>query len=162
MKKVSYYEDWSITNPNEFDYDAIDKKLGVSAKSNTNSGGCNSLPNNFDCSMFDDDQLEYLAEYLPWYRKEVSQHLLRFLNEPAKSIKKNSERSRKAINMRMLCRLVLLHKIINDDETGYRDLPETFGISNHILYDERKRIIDELINTDKNIEFIICNNRHLK
>lgn len=63
--------------------------------------------------------------------------------------------------MRMLCRLVLIHKIMNDIETGYRELPETFGISNHIFYDERKRIIEELASKDKNIHYYICNNRHL-
>lgn len=161
MKKVSYYEDWEITNPNEFDYDAIDKKLGISTKSNTNSTGCNSLPDNFDNDLFNDKQIEYLVDYLQYYRQESVKHLLSFLISPAKDLRNNSERSRKAIQMRMLCRLVILHKLLNDEETGYRDLPEKFTISNHVLYDERKRMINELIDTDKNIEFILCNNRHL-
>lgn len=105
--------------------------------------------------------MEYLSDYLQWYRKDISQQLLSFLISPSKDIKK-SERSRNAIKMRILCRLVLLHKLINEIDTGYRDLPEKFGISSHCFYDERKRIIDDLADIDKNIEFVICNNRHLK
>lgn len=160
MKKVSYYEDWSLTNPNEFSYDSIDERMGLSEEESGRDRKFN-LPSNFDCSAFDDKQMEYLSDYLTWYRKDISQQLLSFLVKPAKDLK-NSERSRNATNMRMLCRLVLTHKIINDLQTGYRDLPAKFGISNHVFYDERKRIIDDLCEVDKNISFTICNNRHLK
>ena len=53
MKKTTYFEDWNETNPNEFDHDAIDERLGVSTESHNDDGGCNILPSNFDYSLFD-------------------------------------------------------------------------------------------------------------
>lgn len=64
--------------------------------------------------------------------------------------------------MRALCRLLLLHKLLNDISSGYRDLPDVYGISNHVFYDERKRIVNELSATDKNILYTVCNNKKLK
>ena len=162
MKKTTYFEDWNETNPNEFDYDAIDERLGLSTESDSDDGGRNILPSNFDYSLFDCEQQEYLSEYLAWYRKDSIQHLLSFLLKPTENLTKNSERSRKAVMMKVFCRNVLLHKLLNDPDVGYRDLPKTFGISNHCFYDTRKEMLSELIKQDKNIEYILCNNRHLK
>lgn len=162
MRRTTYFEDWSETNPNEFGYDAIDERLGLSTEKRSDDGRCDILPGNFDYSLFDSEQQEYIAEYLAWYRKDSIQHLLSFLLKPTENLTKNSERSRKAVMMKVFCRNVLLHKLLNDPDVGYRDLPKTFGISNHCFYDTRKEMLSELIKQDKNIEYILCNNRHLK
>ena len=60
MKKISYSEDWSITNEyNEFDYDSIDERLGVSGKDNSDGGRLLSDFVGFDCDLFDNEQIEY-------------------------------------------------------------------------------------------------------
>lgn len=161
MKRTSYFEDWSPTNPNEFDYDAIDERLGLSTEKRSDDGRRNLLPDNFDDTLFDSEQQEYIAEYLIQYRKEVAQRILDFIISPSKKLIRNSERNRKSTIMKIACRAVLFNKLLNDPKVGYRDLPETYGISNHLFYDERKAILDELIEMDKNISYIICNNRHL-
>lgn len=162
MKRTTYFEDWNETNPNEFDYDSIDERLGLSTEKRTNDRRCNLLPDNFDSSLFDSEQQEYLSEYLIQYRKEVAQRILDFIVSPSKKLIRNSERNRKSTSMKIACRAVLFNKLLNDPKVGYRDLPETYGISNHLFYDERKAILDELIEMDKNISYIICNNRHLQ
>lgn len=162
MKKISYSEDWGITNAtNDFDYDAVDERMGLSKEQSGRNGNIY-LPGNFDCSAFNDKQVEYLSEYLQWYRKDTIQEFLSFITKPLEDLSKKSERHQGAIRMRVLCRLILLHKLLNDIEVGYRDLSDKFGISSHVFYDERKRIIDDLSDIDKNISFIVCNNRKLK
>jgi hypothetical protein len=118
------------------------------------------FPDNFDTDYFDDEALVYLNDYLKWYRKDICQSLLEFLIKPTKSLKNNSERSRYAVMMRIFCRLTLLYKIICDPEnSAWAELPERYGVSNHNLYDERKRVVEELSANDKNVAFYICNNR---
>lgn len=162
MRRTSYYEDWSETNPNEFDYDAIDERLGLSTEKRSDDGGRDILPCNFDSSLFDCEQQEYIAEYLVQYRKEVAQRILDFVISPSKKLNRNSERNRKSTIMKIACRAVLFNKLLNDPKVGYRDLPEVYGISNHLLYDERKAILEELSEWDKNISYVICNNRTLQ
>ena len=43
------------------------------------------LPCNFDSSLFDSEQQEYIAEYLIQYRKEVAQRILDFVISPVRS-----------------------------------------------------------------------------
>lgn len=64
MKKISYSEDWGLTNAtNDFDFDAIDERLGLIEEESERETEFN-LPNNFDCNAFDVKQLEYLSDYL--------------------------------------------------------------------------------------------------
>lgn len=167
MKKISYSEDWSITNEyNEFDYDSIDERLGVSGKDNSDGSRLLSDFVGFDCDLFDNEQIEYLKDFFVWYRKENVKNLLSFLLKPCDKVKNRagamSERTRNALMMKVFCRVVLLHKIINDPEDiGWRELPKKYGVSNHSLYDVRKEIVEELSKFDKNISYSICNNRHL-
>ena len=162
MQHTTYFEDWGETNPNDFDYDAIDERLGLSTEMHTANGRCDLLPGNFDSSLFNSEQQEYISEYLTQYRKEVAQRILDFIIKPSEKLNKKSERSRKSVIMKMACRSVLMHKLLNDPKVDYRDLPEVYGISNHLLYDERNAILEELSVMDKNISYCICNNRKLK
>jgi hypothetical protein len=144
MKKVPYSEDWLITNQlNDFDYDSIDDNLRGDAEEIT----------------FTKAQREYLEDYLIQYRKEVAQTLLSFILKPTETLKNNSDRSRNAMLMKILCRVVLLNKILNNSDVPYKDFPAEYGISNHSYYDERNEIVKELKKLDKNISFVICNNR---
>lgn len=134
--------------------------MGVSTKMRNDCGRRDLLPSNFDYSLFNSEQQEYIAEYLNWHRKDICQTLLEFLIKPTKDLKNDSERSRHAVMMRIFCRLTLLYKIICDpDDVAWAELPKRYGVSNHNLYDERKRLIEELSVNDKNVSFYICNNR---
>lgn len=107
-------------------------------------------------------QEESIADEYLYKRKELTSKLLNFILKPLELMNVDSTKNRYATSMKVLCRVILLNKLLNDDETPYSELPQKYGISNHSFYDERNAVIEELSATDKNIGFIIRNNQKKK
>lgn len=145
MNNIAYKESWLETNP-------------ASEESTTEIN----LDIDIDNEEFTDEQLLIINDWYLYKRKELTSKLLDFILKPIESMNADSTKNRYATSMKVLCRVVLLNKLLNDDETPYSKLPQKYGISNHSFYDERNVVIDELSSSDKNIGFYIRNNQKKK
>lgn len=112
-----------------------------------------SLPNDFDKTLFDDEQLEYLCDFLADYRTETMKIMLDFItNLEANG---NSKKNKDALFVRIAARAVIIDSVLNAREYKVLDLKTTYGISTHQYYDEIARLTTELEKQNKNINELL-------
>lgn len=137
MSKTEYKEDWKLHN---FGNEQEIKREA-------------SLPNDFDKTLFDDEQIEYLCEFLADYRTETMKIMLDFITnlEANGSSKKNKD----ALFVRIAARAVIIDSVLNARDYKVLDLKTTYGISTHQYYDEIGRLTNELQKQNKNINELL-------
>ena len=80
------------------------------------------LPEWFDFSMFEDEQLEYLEEYERERRGDLMRGMLEFLT---------------ADRDHWVERICVLDKLINRRELAWREAPAFYGVSNHRFFEAK-------------------------
>lgn len=106
MGRCSYNEKWRAHNPCVSFEPEQEANLGV-------------FPDWFDTSLFEEEQLAYLAEYEIERRGELLKKILEFLS---------ADKNRR---VESLC---VLDKLINRPELKWRDAPAFYGVSNHNFF----------------------------
>lgn len=139
MSKTEYREDWKLHN---FGNDQIQREA--------------TLPHDLDKDLFDEDQLEYLTEYMADYRLEVIRIILNWITNIQANGK--SKKNLEALYARIASRAVILDSILNKRDFKVLEMKSLFGISTHQYYDELNRVMAELNSKNKNIENILKRN----
>lgn len=80
------------------------------------------LPDWFDFSLFEDEQLEYLNEYERERRGDLMRGMLDFMT---------------ADRERWVERICVLDKLINRKELTWREAPAFYGVSNHRFFEAK-------------------------
>lgn len=83
------------------------------------------LPDWFDFSLFEDEQLEYLNEYEQKRRGDLMRGMLDFMT---------------ADRERWVERICVLDKLINRKELTWREAPAFYGLSNHRFFDAKNML----------------------
>lgn len=96
MNQVQYIDSWEAMQPEE-PCDA--ERL---------------LPSNLELEVFEDEQLEYLQDFLAEYRLESIRDFCKFILEND-CPKNNSEKSKEAYLQRIVCRIVLVIRLLDED-----------------------------------------------
>ena len=136
MSKTEYKEDWKHHN---FENQEIKREA--------------TLPNDFEKDLFDDEQLEYLCDFLADYRTETMKIMLDFItNLEANG---NSKKNKDALFVRIAARAVIIDSVLNARDYKVLDLKTTYGISTHQYYDEIARLTTELEKQNKNINELL-------
>lgn len=127
MTEVTYLEGWAEMQPVEEKVDA--ERI---------------LPRNFDCSDFTDEQLNYLKDYLVEYRLECIIEFIKFLLNDSPNT--NSEKSKVAYFQRIVCKLVLMRRLLDWDlqDMPWNEVPKNFGLSSHVFFDVKDMVFREL------------------
>lgn len=127
MTEVTYLEGWAEMQPVEEKVDAE-----------------RTLPKNFEVEEFDDEQLEYLKDYLVEYRLESIIEFVKFLLNDAPHT--NSEKSKVAYFQRIVCKLVLMRRLLDYDlqDMPWNEVPKNFGLSSHVFFDVKDCVFKEL------------------
>ena len=126
MTQVRYLDEWAEMQPDE------------------PSSPDRSLPLNLDYEEFDDQQLEYLMDYLVEYRLQSILELLKFLLNDAPN--SPSEKSKVAYHQRVVCRCALLMRLLNKDLENLQwcQTPKFFNVSSHVFNDCKDEVFVEL------------------
>ena len=137
MSKTEYKEDWKLHN---FGTDEETKREAT-------------LPRDFDKSLFDEEQIEYITDFLTDYRTETMKIMLDFITQP--NANGNSKKHKDALFIRIAARAVIIDSVLNARDYKVLDLKSTYGISTHQYYDEISRLTAELEKQNKNINELL-------
>lgn len=106
-----------------------------------------------DSTLFDEEQIEYLQEFLADYRTEVAQGIIEFLvSVPCNGDK---ESHRRATQARIVSRAALLDRLLNKRDITARQIPQVYGVSIHQYYDALQEIESELKENNSSIREVI-------
>lgn len=113
-------------------------------------------PADLDLNLFDDDQINYLIDYLADYRLQIIRVICDWITKP--EALGQSKKSKDAANARIVARAVILDTILNKRDYKVLELKTLYGISTHQYYDELNRLTEELGKNNKNIGSLLRRN----
>lgn len=128
---VEYKEDWSQHN---FDTALNNNDKQVNKEFMDNVG--------LDTDLFDEEQIEYLTEFLKDYRLEVCKTLTDFICRT--ELKGKTPKNVDALFVRIAGRAALLDDLLNNRETKINLWKSTYGTSLHQRYDCLYSMVEEL------------------
>ena len=128
---MEYKEDWLKHN---FDEESNNNDNAIRSEFVRNIG--------IDEELFDEEQLEYLSDFLKDYRLEICKHLAAFICKSDTNGK--SKKNIDALFVRIAGRAALLDDILNNREVKINLWKDTYGTSTHQRYDAVTEMIEEL------------------
>ena len=137
---MNYYSDWELTNIQE-----------------ERSDEPRALPKDFECEMFNEEQLKYLGEYFEDYRKKYISDFVAYIAKPLNDIDKNDCNRKVSTKLKQtLYRLLIIHKLLNNKDASFQDYTSTYNLSNHVFYEVRNNIVKELAEKNKSVKRVVC------
>lgn len=115
------------------------------------------LPDDFDFESFTEDQIRYLGDYFEDYRKKYISDFVKWLLRPLDDVDDNSTDAMARNKIKQsLYRLMIVHRLLNFPDMPLGDYVRRYKLSNHVFYQIRNGIADELSEDHKNIKRVIC------
>ena len=137
MTSVRYIDEWAEMQPDE------------------SSSPERNLPSSLDFETFDDEQLEYLQDYLVEYRLQSILEFCKFLlNDKPNS---PSEKSKNAYLQRIVCKLALIRRLLdtNLQNLHWCETPAYFHVSSHVFNDVKDEVYKELCKVSPRINKVM-------
>lgn len=131
IEMIEYKEDWSQHNFIESENNN-DAKIKEEFMSNCD----------LDTTLFDEEQLDYLTEFLNDYRIDICKHLVSFICKS--NLRGVNQKNIDALFVRIAGRAALLDDILNNRNTKVTLWKTTYGTSIHQRYDAVAEMIEEL------------------
>lgn len=138
MNSVRYIDSWAEMQPEEpSDAERI-------------------LPSNLEFELFEDEQLEYLQDFLADYRLQNIRDFCKFVLE-GDTPKNASEKSKEAYLQRVVCRIALVLRLLDEDlkDVAWKDTPQYFGLSSHVFFDVKDTVLYELARSNPRINKVL-------
>lgn len=109
-----------------------------------------------DLDVFDNEQLSYLQDFLVEYRLENIRDFCKFVLE-GDCPKNASEKSKEAYLQRVVCRIALVLRLLDEDLQGlaWKDTPAYFGLSSHVFFDTKDAVLYELARSNPRMDRVL-------